>query len=193
MKRTTTLMFALFMAVAPLFATNNKNSNPKPSDNFSISKAKDDTYVLELKSEGAGFVKVRIIGRISNLIHEKTISHDSHVKVPFNLSELEEGNYTFAIEGPDIKGTQKVFLSKMHQQDVAVFVEDIGNDKAKVTVFHDHVPVNISLVNSKGNKYFERSLKVTNNFVQVFDLSDVKEENITVVVKGRKSTIAKSL
>lgn len=193
-KKTTTLAFTFLMAVAPLFASNGKkNSNPNTSDNFSISKTADDIYVLEVQSEGSGFVKVKIIGGISNLIHEKTISYDGNVKVPFNLSELEEGNYTFALEGPDIKGTQKVFLSKMHQEDVAVFVEDLGNDKAKVTVFHDDVPVNISLVNGKGNKYFERSLKLTNNFVQVFDLSDVKEENMTVVVKGRKSSIAKSL
>lgn len=194
MKRTATLAIALFMAVAPLLAENGeKDKNPNSDVNFSISKAKDNTYVLALNSEESGFVKVRIVGGVSNLILEKTISYDGSVKVPFNLSELEEGNYTFAVEGPDIKGTQKVFLSKMHQEDVAVFVEEIGNDKVKVTVFHDDVPVNISLVNGKGNKYFERSLKLTNNFVQVFDLSDVIEENMTVVVKGRKSSIVKSL
>ncbi len=193
-KKPATLAFAFLMAVAPIFASNgDKKKDPNSAGNFSLTKAKDNIYVLEVTSEGSGFVKVRIVSGISTLIHEKTISYDGRTKVPFNLSELDEGNYTFAFEGPDIKGTQKVFLSKMHQEDVAVFVEDIGNDKAKVTVFHDDVPVNISLVDGKGNKYFEKSLKVTNNFVQVFDLSDVKEENMTVVVKGHKSTIAKSL
>ena len=194
MKKATTLVLALLIASAPLFANNgNKNTNPGASTNFEISKAEGDTYVLELNSETSGFVKVRIVEGVSNLLHEKTISYDGNVKVPFNLSELGEGSYTFVVEGPGIKGTQKVFLSKMHQQDVAAFVQEIGNDKVKVTVFHDDVPVNISLVNGKGNKYFERSLKLTNNFVQVFDLSDVKEENMTVVIKGKKSAIAKTL
>lgn len=194
MRKATIFAFALIMVMTPLFASNGKNiSNDDDMEDFTISRLADNTYVLEVKAEEAGFVNVRITGGATDLIHEKTISYEGNVKVPFNLSELKEGNYTFAVEGPSIRGKQEIFLSKMHQEDVAVLVEEIGNDKVKVTVFHEDVPVNITLVNGKGNKYFERSLKLTNNFVQVFDLSDVKEENMTVVVKGRKSYIAKVL
>lgn len=121
-----------------------------------------------------------VIG-VSKLIDEKMIPFADLVKDPSNLSELEEGNYTFATAGPDILGIQKVFLSKMHQDDVALFFEEIGDNKVKEQVFHDDVPVYVSLVDGKGNKYFERSLKLTNNFVQVFNLSDVIEENMTMV------------
>lgn len=173
MKGTAILAIGLFLTTAPLFA--------RSPNNFTISNAKNICLLLEAKSEKAGFVKLIIVEGASKLIHEKTICYAGQVKVPYNLSELEEGNYTFASAGPEILGTQKVFLSKMHQDDVALFFEEIGDDKVKEHVFQDDVPMYNSLVDGKGNKYFERSLKLTNNFIQVFNLSDVIEENMTMV------------
>lgn len=194
MKKLTTLALALLVAAGPLFATNGSGgTKAKSSEKFSISKSEDNTFVLQVNSVEPGFVKVKILGEGKRLLHEKTISYKHSVKVPFDFSNLAEGNYTFAIDGPDVSGTQEVFLSKMHEEDVAAFVEEIGEDKVKLTVYHDNTPVSISLVDGEGNKYFDKSLKLESNFVQVFDLSDVKDENITIVVKGKKTTIAKAL
>ena len=194
MQKVTSLALALLIAACPLFANNGKDgSKSKTSDKFTITKEADDTFALNINSVEPGFVKVKILSDANQLLHEKTISFKHSVKVPFNMAELEEGNYTFALEGPVVQGQQKVFLSKMHEEDVAAFIQELGDNQVKLTVYHDNIPVSVSLVDSNGNKYFDKSLKLENNFVQVFDLSDVKDKNMTVVVRGEKTTISKVL
>ena len=194
MKKLTTLALALLIVASPLLAFNGGGgSKSKSSEKFSISQLADDKFLLQVNSVEPGFVKVKILGESNKLLHEKTISYQRSVKVPFDFSDLAEGNYTFAVEGPGVRGKQEVFLSKMHEEDVAAFVEEIGEDKVRLTVYHDNTPVSITLVDGDGNKYFDKSLKLENNFVQVFDLADVKDKNMTMVVRGSKTTIAKIL
>ncbi len=195
MKKLFALALVLCVIASPSMASNGSGGSKKAesSKNFSIVRGDDNTFMFQVNTVEPGFVKVKIYSENNQLIHEKSISYNHSVKVPFDFSNLEEGNYKFAVEGPDVRGTQDIFLSKMHEKDVAAFIEDLGEDKVKLTVYHDDTPITVTLVDGRGNKYFDKSLKLEKNFVQVFDLSDVKEENMMVVIRGTKTTVSKAL
>lgn len=170
-----------------------KKKKDASSKNFSIVKSDDDQFMLQVNTVEPGYVKVKILSEDNTFIHEQSISFDHSVKVPFDFSNLAEGNYKFQIDGPDVKGTQEVFLSKMHEKDVAAFVEELEDNKVKLTVYRENTPVTVSLIDEDGHDYYEQEVATENNFVQIFDLSDVQNKSMMLIIKGEKSTVSKVL
>lgn len=195
MKKLFALVLVLFVFASSSMATNGKGDSKKTksSKNFSIERTEDNTFMLKVNTLESGFVKVKILTDNNQFIDERTISYDHSVRVPFDLSNLKEGKYKFLIQGPGIKGTQAVFLSKMHEKDVAAFVEEVGNNKVKLTVYRENTPVTVSLVDEDGQQYYQESIGSKTNFAQVFDLSDVQDKNMMLVIRGNKSTVSKVL
>ena len=199
MKKLFAFALVLLVIASPSMATggkgNGKDGSKKDasSKNFSIVKSDDNQFMLQVNSVEPGHMKVKILSENNTFIHEQSISYDHSVKVPFDLSNLEEGNYKFQIDGPDMEGTQEVFLSKMHEKDVAAFIEDMDDNKVKLTVYRENTPVTVSLFDEDGHNYYKQQVDSDNNFVQVFDLSDVQDKNMLLVITGSKSKVSKVL
>ena len=196
MKKLFAFALVLLIIASPSMASNGNGGSKKAaksSKNFTIVKSDDNQFMLHVNAVEPGFVKVKIFNEDNVFLHDQSISYDHSVKVPFDFSNLEEGNYRFQIEGPDMEGTQEVFLSKMHEKDVAAFVEEIGDNRVKLTVYREKTPVSVSLVDEDGHSYYKSEVGTTQNFVQVFDLSDVQDKSMMLVIRGKKSTISKVL
>ncbi len=198
MKKLFALTLGLLVAAAPLMANNDKGGDKKKkkvesTNKFSIVKSADDQFLLQVLSIEPGFMKVKIFDENNVFLHAQSFSYDHSVNIPFDFSNLDEGNYRFQIEGPDVEGTQEVFLSKMHEKDVAAFVEEIDEHRVKLTVYREDTPVTVSLVDEDGRYYYKKEVATTSNFVQTFDLSNVKNKSMMLTIKGKKSSISKVL
>lgn len=195
MKKLFALALVLLVIASPSMATNGTGGSKKKaaSKNFSIVKSEDDKFMLQVNSVEPGFLKVKIFSEDNQFIHEQSISYDHSVKVPFDFSNLDEGNYKFQIEGPHFQGTQEVFLSKMHEKDVAAFVEEIDDNQVKLTVFREKTPVTVTLLDEDGHSYYQQEVTSEKNFTQIFNLSDVEDKSMMLVIKGKKSTVSKVL
>ncbi|MDW3191608.1 MAG: hypothetical protein R8G66_04565 [Cytophagales bacterium] len=199
MKKLLAFALVLLVVASPSMAStgNGDGKDDKKKDasskNFSIVKSDDNQFMLQVNSVEPGHLKVKILSEDNTFIHEQSISYDHSVKVPFDFSNLDEGNYKFQIDGADMKGVQEVFLSKMHEKDVAAFVQEIGDNKVKLTVYRESTPVTVSLIDEDGHGYYKKEVATENNFVQIFDLSDVQNKSMMLIIKGEKSTVSKVL
>ena len=193
MKKVTTLLVAVAICLAPALANTGKKSAKATSSSVSIKRTGTQQFDLQLMAVTPGKVGVKIYSEKGKLLHEHQYAFKKSFKVPFDLSNLEQGNYRFVIEGAGIDKSQEVFVSKLEEEDVAAFVQPLANDKVKVTIYHDDVPVKITLLDGEGNKYYQNKLSGDKNFAQLFDLSDVHNKELEMIVQGRKTTIIKSL
>lgn len=195
MKKLFALALVLLVIASPSMASNGNGGSKKAetSKKFNIVKVEDNKFMLHVNTVEPGFLKVKIFSEDNQFIHEQSISYEHSVKVPFDFSNLKEGNYKFQIDGPDLTGTQEVFLSKMHEKDVAAFVEDIEDNHVKLTVYRENTPVTVTLVDEDGHQYYKQEVTSEKNFVQVFDLSDVQNKSMMLVIRGNKSTVSKVL
>ncbi len=192
MKKLTTL--AVVMIVVTMSALANTGKEKKAARKaVAIEQTGNEQFNLQVMAEAPGSVDVKIYTERGRLIHKDQYKFKKSFKVPFDLSSLKEGNYRFVVEGSDIAASQEVFVSKLHQQDVAVFFQPLDDHKVKVTIYHEDTPVFLSLEDENGRTYFEERLLGTQNYTQLFDLSEVRNKELQMVVKGRKSTIRKVL
>ena len=193
MKKVTTLLVAAAIACAPVLANTGKKSAKEATSSVSLKRTGTQQFDFRLISAVPGKVEVKIYSEKGKLLHENQYSYKKSFKVPFDLSNLEQGNYRFVIEGAGIEKSQEVFVSKLEEEDVAAFFQPLEDDKVKVTIYHDNVPVKITLLDKDGNRYYQNTLSGEKNFAQLFDLSDVHSKELEMIVKGKKSTIVKIL
>lgn len=198
MKKLFAFVLVLLVVASPSMANNGeggdkKAKKAKASKNFSITKTADNQFLLQVQAVEPGFMKVKIFDENNVFLHAQSFSYDHSVNVPFDFSNLKEGNYRFEIEGQDLQGTQEVFLSKMHEKDVAAFVEEMEDNHVKLTVYREDTPVTVSLIDEDGHYYYKKEVATTNNFVQTFDLSNVQDKSMMLIIKGKKSSISKVL
>lgn len=200
MKKLFAFALVLLVVASPSMANNGngdgkdkKSKKAKVTKNFSIIKSADDQFLLQVNSLEPGFMKVKIFDENNVFLHAQSFSYDHSVNVPFDFSNLDQGNYRFQIEGPNVEGTQEVFLSKMHEKDVAAFVEETEENRFKLTVYREKTPVTVSLIDEDGHYYYKKEVATTSNFVQTFDLSNVQDKSMMLIIKGKKSSISKVL
>ena len=196
MKKLTTAAFALLLGVGIVFASSGDKKSKKntSSTKSSVSYAGEGVFDFELISDTPGKVNVKILSSSGKELFEQKITHKNSVKVPFDLSELNEGSYQFVVEknGRPLEN-HEVFLSKIEKKDLAAFVKKINDEQVQLRVYHDNTPVSVSIIDDNGREYFSERINIENNFSQVFNLEQVPDESLTVVVSTSRTSISKSL
>ncbi len=193
MKKLATSVLALAVLSTPIFATTGKEKREEAKKSVSITQNGDQQFDFQLKTLTPGKVDVMIFSEKGKLVHRDQFAFKKSFKVPFDLSNLDEGNYKFVVEGTGVDESQEVFVSKLSEEDVAAFFVPLDDNKVKVTVYHENTPVTIALYDAEGNRYFQEKLVGSHNFTQLFDLTEVNDIDMEMVVSGRKSIIRKSL
>lgn len=170
------------------------NTNPEESKStITIDPLEQGRFLLNLKTEAPGAVKIKITNERGNTLMTKRISYYKSFEMPVDLSSLKEGVYRIEVESEDEHLNQEVFLSHMYKEDVAAFVTEVDDYIYDLRVFHEDVPVKIRIEDLKGNRLHEETIKSTHNFEKRLNLSQLKGQSVNLIIQGKKSYIVKSL
>ena len=182
----------LFLGFLSLFLVNTQaHANEEPR--ITITQRSQQIYEFKLTASEPGTIFIKLFTEKGKLLYKERHEYADEAKIPFNLSQLEEGKYRFVISNKALHQTQEIFISKLEEQDVAAFVKELDEDKVKVTVFRRDTPVSLSVIDEYGREYYQQKLVGKRNFSQIFDLADVKNRYLEFVIAGGKSEIRKVL
>ena len=187
----------LTLAVVALVATSAmSNTDPSASEaksKLSLIPVDETTFELEMATGSKGNIRLKITDQKGNLITSEKVFYSKSFSLPIDMSYLTEGNYVIKAESPDASLEQEVFVSQLHQEDVAAFLTDKGEGKYDLKVYHEKVPVSIKITDLNGTVYFDDTINSDKNFSQQFDLSQIKETKLTMIISGKKSRIIKAI
>ena len=181
-----------FLGFLSLFLVNAQaHANEEPR--ITITQRSQQIYEFKLTASEPGTIFIKLFTEKGKLLYKERHEYADEAKIPFSLSQLEEGKYRFVISNKALHQTQEIFISKLEEQDVAAFVKELDEDKVKVTVFRRDTPVSLSVIDEYGREYYQQKLVGKRNFSQIFDLADVKNRYLEFVIAGGKSEIRKVL
>ena len=187
----------LALAVVALVSTtaiSKTNPSEASSSKLTLSSVEDAKLYLNMSTEEKGTVKLKITDEVGNLLVAQNVAFKKSFSLPIDMSSLEEGNYTIKVEANDEMLEQNVFISQLHQEDVAAFLKEKESRKFELKVFHENTPVTIKIVDESGNTYYSNRVKNQSNFTQVFDLSEIDASTpLEIIVSGKKSRIIKTI
>lgn len=187
----------LTLAVVALVAsTAMSNTDPSASEaksKLSLNPVDETTFELEMATASKGSIRLKISDQKGNLITSEKVFYSKSFNLPIDMSYLTEGTYVIKAESPDASLEQEVFVSQLHQEDVAAFLKDQGEGKYDLTVYHEKVPVSIKITDLNGTVYFDDTIDSDRNFSQRYDLSQIKGTKLTMTISGEKSRIIKAI
>lgn len=187
----------LLMLGMVIFVYGTVLSKPDPDadskTSINIGTVEQGKFTLNMTTEHHGVVEFKISTEKGNTIMNKRVSYDKSFSLPVNIADLKEGIYKIHVYAEDEQIEKEVFLSHLYKEDVAAFVTEPEDHVYNVKVFHENVPVTIKIQDKDGRVYHQETIKSSRNFEKRFDLTQLKEEDFSVVITGEKSYIVKSL
>lgn len=169
-------------------------SNRISNSKISLSEVENGKFALNMSTEEKGVVRLKITDEKGKLLISENVSFNKSFSLPIDMSGMNQGIYVVKAESNSSSFEQNVFVSQLHHEDVAAFVKNLGNRQLELKVFHENVPVSIKIVDGAGNTYYDNTVHSESNFIQKFDLSDISSAvNLEMIIKGKKSTIYKSI
>ncbi|WP_421869625.1 hypothetical protein [Marinoscillum sp.] len=169
-------------------------SSTNSSSKLSLSTVKNARFALNMATDSPGKVRLRISDDQGNLILSQKVDFDKSFSLPIDMSSMKQGNYMVKAESAEISLEQEVFISKLHEDDVAAFLTDNGNRNYSLRVFREDVPVSIKVLDDRGNLYYKNTEMSSQNFTQKFDFSTVDTDaKLEIHISGKKTRIVKAI
>ncbi|WP_258097838.1 hypothetical protein [Marinoscillum pacificum] len=169
-------------------------SDKASSNKISLTKTDNSKFSLDMVTNEKGVVRLKIIDEKGKLLVAEKVSFNKSFSLPIDMSNMSEGNYTVKAESSISSLEQSVFVSTLHEEDVAAFLRNEGNRNFRLKVYHENIPVSIKIIDAAGHVYYDKTITSEINFIQNFDLSQISESvDLEMIISGKKSTIYKSI
>lgn len=169
-------------------------SSTNSSSKLSLSTVENARFALNMATDSPGKVRLRISDDQGNLILSQKVDFDKSFSLPIDMSSMKQGNYMVKAESANSSLEQEVFISKLHEDDVAAFLTDNGNRNYSLRVFREDVPVSIKVLDDRGNLYYKSTEMSSQNFTQNFDFSTVDTDaKLEIYISGKKTRIVKAI
>ncbi len=170
--------------------TGEKRAELKP---VSIELQDEGKVNLTVLDNQKGQVDVEIYKESGQKVFEESIRYNKSFTLPIDLSLQDQGTYRISVRGDDIKHEQNVFNSKMYMEDVIAEIREVEDGKYMVKVLHDNTPVTVTLSDSDKRILYKKTYHRDSNFEQLFDVSQLRNKDLTISISGRKSYIREIL
>lgn len=185
------LTFALVLSLgASTFAT----ENDKIVNALSHVQVKEKTVFVHLGRE-LGKVRLTINDSKGKKIHQRTLFVKTDARIPFDLSQLPEGNYQVEVE-PVSKNQlieSQIFqvVTKKAAEPLALPLvassKLIEDNKIKLVVYGLEEPgLNVQIKNQQGNLLHEENIKVEKGFIKHYHFKGIKTAGIQMELKDVK-------
>ncbi len=183
-----TAVIMLFVCAAVVAAPNTEQHEDDIRP-VSIQISENGKVNLRIMDQSRGKVNVSIFKSSGVKVFDENISYNKSFVMPIDLSNQDQGNFRFVVKKDDEKYVQEVFNSKMSENDIHASMEELSSGMYNLKIRHNNVPVKIVILDKEGQRLFSKTYIKASNFQQVFDLSRIKDEDLTVSISGQKSYI----
>jgi hypothetical protein len=193
-KQTTIMKTLLTLALA---ATLGVSSYANASNEKALAevRAKDNKVSVTLR-EGAGKVRLAILDTDGKKLHQQTLHVKNDLRVPYDLSELPEGEYMVMIESNVNQpfSEKEVFTVETKSAPKALplmaYGKIIDDESIKLTVIGLEEPgVKVQITDSNGNSLYVDKIDEPEAFTRVYNFKNIDLKDVFVKVTDKKGRV----
>lgn len=185
------LMTALLLAGVGAFAHEGENNKANHAKVAIVHNQQH--YNLVYKNGPVGKVRIELKNSQGHTIHSKVVKNKVGFSLPYEVSILEPGDYSFKITHADGSSETKDFEIKSPVENnlVADILDVNDNKKFRLLVVNRKEPqtaspVWVRIYDENNNLIQEETIKTTRGFRKTYDLSAIDSENFEFVVMNSK-------
>ena len=193
-KQTTIMKTLLTLALAGILGVSNF-ANASNEKVLAEVRTKDNKVSVTLR-EGVGKVRLAIINMDGKKLHQQTLHVKNDLRVPYDLSELPDGEYMVLIESNlnEPIAEKEVFTvetkSSPETLPLVAYGKVIDDDSVKLTVVGlDEPGVKVQITDSRGRSLYVDNINEPEAFSRVYSFENIDLKDVFVKVTDKKGRV----
>ena len=148
-----------------------------------------DLYRLTYINRGKCNIKVEVLDRNGIKLLSEQINQKKSFTKPYSFSNLEFGEYSFKVI--DAEGEYITKVKRSEDVFMVARIKKLGEEKAEVIVRGEFMePVSVNIFDKNNVLLFDDYIDRERGFSRVYDLSNVKAEDLTIKVVAENNLLA---
>lgn len=185
------------LVVATAYATDKNNDEkklPKKVEKKTVAVINNSEQIFKLVylEKSDGIVKVALKNEKGELVHNQTIKNSDGFAQPYNLENLNDGEYSFEITNPDGTTVKENIIVEKPSANFAADVLDVNDNKKfrLAIVYKDQaaLPTSVKIYNEKDDLIYSETAENLRSFRKVYDLKDVYGDSFRFVISNKSGT-----
>lgn len=186
---TKVVMMALIMgAMNPMMAKENNSLEPR----VSIQELEQGKVQLTYVGEAPEKLYVQIFNQKNRKIFEETVTANSAIKKPYNISSLPYGEYQFKVKVADKLIVHNVtHKAPENPATVKLIATPFDNSKIRLMVVGpEFKEFKLSIYDNRSNKLlFEENISQSENVAKIFNLKATGVKSVNLILSHKNNVV----